>query len=435
MDRSGEHDEIRVGPPEGDPTSPWFATSPLHKPDEPVGPSGDHPLPTRQPTTSRREPRSRRGWWTALALLMAALLLTAGALLGVLIAPDRSPDTPAQQVSPPTSTGPPAGSGPSPGAGGPTGSGSAPADGGPGGAGPVDGRDEPVAAVAAVVAPSVVLVETRLGQGSGIIWDSDGRIVTNAHVVGSSNATVVVQLADGTRLEGEVLGADPRYDVALIAVDPLVAGDALVPAVFASDDSVRVGQLAVAIGSPFGLQQTVTAGIVSAVNRAVPNELAGADGNLVEMIQTDAPINRGNSGGALADRDGRVIGMNTAIRTDGSTAGNVGVGFAIPSGTVTLIAQRILDGEPLVYGYLGIRGENPAVGRPGAVVVEVVPGDPAAAAGLEPGDLVVAMDGVAVTSMSDLAARVRLAQPGTEVVLDVVRDDAEISLTVTLGSV
>ena len=176
---------------------------------------------------------------------------------------------------------------------------------------------------------------------------------------------------------------------------------------------------------------SVTAGVVSATARVLNNEVLGVE-SVVEMIQTDAPINPGNSGGALADIEGRVIGMNTAIQTDGSN-GNVGVGFAIPSDTAKLIADRIVLGESLESGYLGVTGQDAAIGQPGALIVSVISGDPADQGGLEVGDLIVGAAGDDVTSMSDLAAQVRLQSPGEVLRLDVLRDGETISVDVTLG--
>lgn len=267
----------------------------------------------------------------------------------------------------------------------------------------------------------------RYGQGSGIIYDASGLILTNAHVLGDAE-TVRVQFADGTRAEGVVVGTAPATDVGLIRVDTDMA---LTPAVFADRSTVEVGQLAVAIGSPFGLQQSVTSGIVSAVGRAI-REGTG-DSAFVEMIQTDAPINPGNSGGALANRFGQVIGMNTLIQTDGSL-GNIGLGFAIPSDIALNIAQRILNGESTELGYLGIWGTDPEIGHPGALVVEVEPGTPADEAGLMEGDLIVLMDDEVVSTFTELAAKVQFRVPGTEVELEVVRDGDHITLSVVIGS-
>ena len=267
-----------------------------------------------------------------------------------------------------------------------------------------------------------------VGQGSGIIYDASGHILTNAHVVGEAEE-VRVQFADGTRAEGIVVGSAPAIDVALVKVD---ADIALTPAVFADRSTVEVGQLAVAVGSPFGLQQSVTSGIVSAVGRAV-REGTG-ESAFVEMIQTDAPINPGNSGGALANRFGQVIGMNTLIQTDGSIVGNIGLGFAIPSDIALNIAQRILAGESTELGFLGVSGTDPEMGQPGALVIEVHDDTPADRAGLMAGDLIVLIDGEAVSTFTELAAKVQFRAPGTEVELEVVRDGEPITLTVVIGS-
>ena len=290
---------------------------------------------------------------------------------------------------------------------------------------------EPVTAVALAVSPSVVRIDTSTGTGSGIILDSSGRVVTNAHVVNSAR-TVEIRLADGTRAEGTVLGSDPNVDIAIVQID----GDVLFEeANFALSETVQVGQLAVAIGSPFGLEQSVTAGIVSAVNRAVPhaNVIDGSP-TIVEMIQTDAPINPGNSGGALADRQGRVVGMNTSIRTDGIVSGNLGVGFAIPSDTILLVADRIVNGESLDVGFLGVSGQNPALGRAGALIIDVVEDSPAWDGGLMPGDLVVSVDGFPILGMSELAAKIRISSPGTEVEIGVIRNGEEAFFKVILGT-
>lgn len=317
---------------------------------------------------------------------------------------------------------------------------------------------DPVVAVARAVIPSVVLIEVNVdaldqespvppdlnpdspdleseipedaptyGQGSGIIYDASGLILTNAHVLGEAE-TVRVQFADGVRAEGVVVGTAPAIDVGLVRVDTDMT---LTPAVFADRSTVEVGQLAVAVGSPFGLQQSVTSGIVSAVGRAV-REGTG-DSAFVEMIQTDAPINRGNSGGALANSNGQVIGMNTLIQTDGSF-GNIGLGFAIPSDIALNIAQRILSGESTELGFLGVYGADPEIGLPGALVVEVSPDTPAEQAGLMAGDLIVLIDGEVVSTFTELAAKVQFRVPGTEVELEVVRDGEHINLTVVIGS-
>ena len=239
-----------------------------------------------------------------------------------------------------------------------------------------------------------------------------GYIVTNHHVVEGVD-DVVVTLSDGTRLDGEVIGGSSGHDVAVVRVDPVAAE--LVAASFAPASSVRVGQLAVAIGSPLGLTGTVTAGIVSAVRIQVQG---GSDPNSpvpVEMIQTDAAINRGNSGGALADWQGRVIGMNTMIQT--TSGGNIGLGFAVPSDTVDLIATRIVKGESLELGYLGISGRAAEGDIAGVVVVEVLSGSPAEEAGLLAGDIIVSLDSEPMNDIAELAAAIKLRRPGEAVEL------------------
>ena len=296
---------------------------------------------------------------------------------------------------------------------------------------PIPTSDEPVASVAETVAPSVVRIDTATGTGSGIIYDQNGSVVTNAHVVLGAD-TVEIQLADGTRATGKVLGSDPAVDIAIVQIQENLN---FRKATFATLDTIRVGQLAVAIGSPFGLEQSVTAGIVSAVNRAVPTlNVENGSRTVLEMIQTDAPINPGNSGGALVDRQGRVVGMNTLIRTDGNVEGNLGVGFAIPTDTIFLVTERIANGLSLENGFLGISGQDPTLGRAGALVIEVVQNSPADQSGLQQGDLIINVDGSPILGMSELAARIRLSSPGTEISLGVLRNGDEISITVVLGS-
>ncbi len=297
---------------------------------------------------------------------------------------------------------------------------------------------EPVADVADALGPSIVVILTTDGQGSGVVWDAaNGYIVTNDHVVAQSNS-VDVEFADGQRVVGTVIGSDASRDIAVVAVDPSEV-NSLVEAVFAPTSEVRVGQLAVAIGGPFGLGQSVTAGVVSAINRVL---LQGgsdpANPSPVEMIQTDAPINPGNSGGALADRQGRVVGINTQIRTQirttGYSDGNVGVGFAIPSDTIILIAERIVNSESLAIGFLGIQGETPTDGSPGTLVTSVVQGSPADASGLLSGDLIIAVNGKQIFSMVDLAAEIRLFRPTEAVDILVLRDGSRLTLRAILAS-
>ena len=293
---------------------------------------------------------------------------------------------------------------------------------------------EPVADVADAVSPSIVVIISDEGQGSGVVWDAEnGYIVTNNHVVELST-NVDVEFPDGQTVVGTVIGGDPSRDVAVVGVDPDEV-NSLVQAVFAPTSEVRVGQLAVAIGGPFGLDQSVTAGVVSAINRVLLE--GGSDPenpSPVEMIQTDAPINPGNSGGALADRYGRVIGINTQIRTAGPSAGNIGVGFAIPSDTIVLIARRIVSGESLDIGFLGIQGETPTDGSHGAVVTSVVDGSPADDSGLKAGDLIIAVNGKEISSMADLAAEIKLFRPGETVDILLLRDGIRLTVQAILAA-
>ena len=303
---------------------------------------------------------------------------------------------------------------------------------------PVDeSGDEPVVAVAEALADSVVLVTVPdQGHGSGIVFDDEGRIVTNAHVVDAA-LEVVVTLPNGREISAEVIGVDVRRDVAVLQL--VEEQESLVPAVFAFGSDLEVGQLAVALGSPFDLERTVTAGIVSAIGRVMDSygcqSGIGAECAGVAMIQTDAPINPGNSGGPLADRDGRVIGMNTAIQSTGfGVAGNIGVGFAIPSDTIVLVARRLILGLPVGTAWLGIRGETPTDGRIGAVVVEVVEGSPAAAAGLLTGDRIFRSDGRTIRDMSALRADIQIRLPGEKVDLEYERDGVIGVARVDLGA-
>ena len=297
--------------------------------------------------------------------------------------------------------------------------------------------EEPVVEVAKAVSPSVVLVEIpTLGQGSGIILDTDGHIATNGHVVDDAES-VLITLPNGRKIEANVIGSDIRRDVAVVKLQETV--EDLTPATFAPSDDIQVGQLAVAVGSPFDLSQTVTSGIVSAIGRVVSSygcEVGGfnsAECAGISTIQTDAPINPGNSGGPLADRYGRVIGMNTLIYTDGIVEGNVGVGFALPSDTVVLVAQRLIEGEPVGTAWLGIRGESPDDGRGGAIIVDLTQGSPADSAGLEVGDLIVASEGRPILTMESLRADIQLRLPGMTITLDYERNNELFSAEVTLG--
>ncbi|MGH3664757.1 MAG: S1C family serine protease, partial [Egibacteraceae bacterium] len=271
------------------------------------------------------------------------------------------------------------------------------------------------------------------GSGSGVIIRADGAILTNAHVVDSAQQVSVV-LPSGDRRDAEVVGADPSSDLAVVRVD---TGGQDLPVSEISTATPQVGELAVAIGSPFGLQGSVTSGIVSALGRSLPGEQAP----LVDMIQTDAAINPGNSGGALANGNGEVIGINTAILSPSRS--NDGIGFAIPMSTAMPIAEQLLDKGFVEHAQLGIQGQtiDPQVAESydlsaseGAVVVEVLPGSAADEAGLQRGDIITAVDDQPVPSMVELAGRIRGFQPGDEIELTVVRHGEERTLSATLDA-
>jgi putative serine protease PepD len=255
-----------------------------------------------------------------------------------------------------------------------------------------------------------------------VIYDKNGYILTAAHVTEGSQS-LTVRLFDGTALRGRVVGSDQGNDIAVVKVDRTD----LRPAKLALGVDLQVGQMAVAIGSPFGLEQTVTVGVVSAKQRSLRTQ----DGGGLEVIQTDAPINPGNSGGALADGLGRVIGINDSIRSE--SGGNEGVGFAIPIDTAANSAARIVKGEPIRSGYLGVSLDTPSLGRAGALVNTVQQGSPAEQSGLEVGDLIVQFGGKSIQSSDDLAAQIRSVSPGQRIPVKVVREGKEQAVTVTVG--
>jgi len=291
-------------------------------------------------------------------------------------------------------------------------------------AGPVSVRvNEPVAEVAKALMPSVVQLETTGGGlGSGVVYKDGGLILTAAHVV-EGNSDVVVRLSDGRRVDGSVLGTDPDTDIAVVDAE----ADDLKPATLAVDVPLEVGQTAIAIGSPFGLESTVTAGIVSAVGRTLSTQNGGA----VSTVQTDAPINPGNSGGALVDRTGRVIGINDAILSGGGD--NAGIGFAIPIDTAFQVAEALEQGETPTIGFLGVEPTDGTGSQPGALVTGVVEGTGAAAAGIQDGDLIVRYNSEPVESAADLVATIRATQPGTTATIEIVRDGQSQELTVDIG--
>jgi putative serine protease PepD len=297
--------------------------------------------------------------------------------------------------------------------------------------------DGTVASIAAAVSPAVVSLEVngaqQSGTGSGFVIRADGYIVTNNHVVeaGANGGSITVQFSDGSSAEAQIVGRDTNYDLAVIKVDK----SDLPTVELGNSDNVVVGDLAIAIGSPLGLEGTVTAGIVSALNRPVT---AGGQGStsFINAIQTDAAINPGNSGGALVNADGQVIGVNSAIATLSNGAGqsgSIGLGFAIPINQVTRIAEELINTGSSTKPIIGVTLDRTYTGA-GARVEQVSPGGPAEAAGLQDGDVIVDFNGKPVTDSTQLIVDIRSLKPGDDVTVTVQRNGGTKDLTVTLGS-
>ncbi len=291
-----------------------------------------------------------------------------------------------------------------------------------------------IPSIVADVETSVVAVLTDRGEGSGVIYRSDGIIVTNLHVI-SGARRLDVQLADGSRLPATVLATDELTDLAVMRV-----GRGNLPAARFAANLPMVGELAVAIGNPLGLENTVTAGIISGLQRSVP-----ADGavsvSLVDLIQTDAPISPGNSGGALVNSGREVVGINVAYLPPGRT-GAVSIGFAIPAPTATGVIEQLLSGGEVRHAFLGIQYApiTPQIAERfgletvnGVLIVSVVRGSPADAVDLLPGDIITSFEGQSIREVSDLLVALRRAQPGKTVTLTVLRDGQRRETNVTLS--
>ncbi len=301
-----------------------------------------------------------------------------------------------------------------------------------GGAGnALDQLQQEYEAVVRKVAPSVVVIETSQGLGSGIIYDTSGDIVTNAHVVGSAK-TFTVTLADGRQFKGRLVGTFAANDVAVIKID----ATGLQPATFADSSKLQVGQIVMAVGNPLGLQSSVTQGIVSALGRTVV-EPGGA--TLPGTIQTSAEINPGNSGGALVDISGDVVGIPTLAAVDQQIGGAAaGIGFAIPSNDVSDFAgQLIRDGKVTNShrAYLGIQSAD-VLGAQGVLVYGVTRGGPAATAGIKAGELITSIDGKPTLDSSTLAVVLAGLQPGQTVPVVVkTASGSTRTVQVTLGQI
>ncbi|GAB2852725.1 S1C family serine protease [Microbacterium insulae] len=337
-------------------------------------------------------------------------------------------------------------------------------------------------AIAAKVVPSVVTIaatsDSGSGTGSGVVLSEDGYVVTNTHVVtldgATGDASIRVTTSDGHVYDAEVVGTDPTYDLAVIKITD---AEGLTPIEFASSADLNVGDETIAVGAPLGLSNTVTTGIVSALNRSIEiassaapesgdadedqpsdpqdqgspfqfdfgqgqSQQTPSESIKIAVIQTDAAINPGNSGGALVDSEGRLIGINVAIATagggSGGGAGSIGVGFAIPSDIAQRITEEIIENGEATHGLLGanvlsaaqVEGSTIA----GAYIQEAVEGGAAAAAGLREGDIVTAFNDVPVTDSVDLTAQVRAAAAGSDATVTFVRDGETQTVDVTLGT-
>ncbi len=272
----------------------------------------------------------------------------------------------------------------------------------------------------------------QMARGSGFILDADGTIVTNNHVVQGADR-VTVTLTDGTELPAKIVGRDPRTDLAVIKVD---AGHPLPSLRLGDSDQVKPGQWVLAVGNPFGLGGTVTAGIVSARGRDI------GSGPYDSFLQVDAAINQGNSGGPLFTQDGRVVGVNTAILSP--SGGSVGIGFAIPSNLVKQVTGQLRTAGHVTRGFLGVETQpitaaiapelGLSKGAKGALVASISPDSPAAKAGLQPGDVLTSVDGHPVGNPHELAQVVADLKPGQSAALQLVRDGSTKSMDVTLSA-
>ncbi|MCA9929142.1 MAG: trypsin-like peptidase domain-containing protein [Anaerolineales bacterium] len=298
------------------------------------------------------------------------------------------------------------------------------------------------------VNPAVVSITTEAGQGSGFVYDVNGRIVTNNHVIEGANS-IFVTFDDGTTVEAALLGRDTGSDLAVLQIDANEVTLTAVP--LADSDALQVGQIVIAIGNPFGLQNTMTTGIISALDRLFPGA-SDANGNtfsIPNVVQTDAAINPGNSGGPLFDIYGNVVGVNTAIESP--VRGNSGVGLAVPSNIVRVVVPQLIDNGAVATPWLGISGQelNPIINeqlnldeaQEGILIVETIAGGPAAKAGLRGvnpttnlgGDVIVSVDGRSITAFDDLLGFiVQETAVGQTVQLDILRDGNIITVDLTL---
>lgn len=304
-------------------------------------------------------------------------------------------------------------------------------------------------AVAKAVSPSVVAITVRsaggTGQGSGVVIDDSGHVLTNNHVVGGARQ-LTVTTADGRTYDATVAGTDPATDLAVVTITNPPRD---LPKIAVGDSTkLAVGDPVMAVGNPLGLAGTVTTGIVSALNRPVSTQAEGSPGPfggsrsepvVTNAIQTSAAINPGNSGGALVNGSGELVGINSSIATLGGVgqSGNIGIGFAIPANEAMTIAHQLIADGRATHAYLGITptdgtARDGSAERAGAEVATVQPGSPADAAGLRVGDTIVAINGIPVESALSLVGHIRASTVGESVTLTVLRDGTSTTLTATL---
>ncbi|MFF3437360.1 S1C family serine protease [Streptosporangium sp. NPDC002721] len=317
------------------------------------------------------------------------------------------------------------------------------------------GNATTVADIAQAVQPSVVSIQVRTaaggGEGSGVVLSADGLILTNNHVVeaggqGGPGSQVTVKFSDGKSATAKIIGTDPATDLAVIKAEGL---SGLTKATLGDSDRLKVGDSVLAIGSPLGLSGSVTAGIVSALNRTLTvggdqgqqqlppgwgrqQQGGGGATTIGGAIQTDAAINPGNSGGALVNAAGEVVGINTAIATNGGE-GSIGVGFAIPITTANQVAQQLIESGRVSHAFLGVSMTDATGDAGGALVGQVTEGSPAAKAGIQQGDLITKINDTAVDEAATVVGAVRGFKPGQQVTIAYVRDGQPGTVTVTLA--
>lgn len=394
---------------------------------------GVNPVPPAPPSTSRRRGGRRWGDLLAVSLLSAVLASTGTYLVAEGGTGSTRPADPDSTTANALQTDAPGGD--------------------PAEETPVSVTDDQDwSGVAAAVTPGVVSIDVvgRQGQGSGsgVVWDTEGHVVTNAHVVGTGGQVQVV-LSDGRRYPASVVGQDPSSDLAVLALENPPAD--LHPVRVGDDGDLAVGDPVMAIGNPLGLSGTVTTGIVSALDRPVTTRATGSTPGgapvatevVTNAIQTSAAINPGNSGGALVNAAGELVGINSSIAAlpsaGQSQAGSIGIGFAIPAAKVRVIADQLIESGTAEHAFLGVGlrdggAEVDGATMTGAEVGQVEPGSPAAEAGLRGGDLILAIDGEQVRSAIALVGQVRERASGAQVELDVVRGGERVQVPVTLAT-